>query len=81
MFNLLIVDDFEIDRLNIKEMLQSIEGLNINIVGECDNGVDALEFLKENKVDIILSDIEMPFMNGLELAKNINIKYPNIKIH
>ncbi|SKA82866.1 Two-component response regulator, YesN/AraC family, consists of REC and AraC-type DNA-binding domains [Clostridium sp. USBA 49] len=80
MFNLLIVDDFEIDRLNIKEMLQSIEGLNINIVGECDNGVNALEFLKENKVDIILSDIEMPFMNGLELAKNINIKYPNIKI-
>lgn len=80
MFNLLIVDDFEIDRKNIRDMLETIEGLNINIIGECDNGVKALEFIEDNNVDIILSDIEMPFMNGLELAKHINSKYSHIKI-
>ncbi|MBC2580451.1 response regulator [Clostridium sp. DJ247] len=80
MFNLLIVDDFEVDRKNLRDLLDSFEDIDINIVGECENGVEAVEFITENKVDIILSDIEMPFMNGLELAKNINVKFPNTKI-
>ncbi|MCM8709894.1 response regulator [Clostridium sp. SYSU_GA19001] len=80
MFNLLIVDDFQIDRKNIRDILYSFHDMPINIAGECDNGIEVMEFLEENKVDIIISDIEMPFMNGLELARNVNFKYPNIKI-
>ncbi|MBU3113306.1 response regulator [Clostridium lacusfryxellense] len=79
MFNLLIVDDFAIDRQNVRVILTDFNEI-INIVGECGNGKEALEFVHENNVDIIISDIEMPFMNGLELAKNINMHFPNIKI-
>lgn len=80
MFNLLIVDDFEVDRQILRESLTSIKGININIVGDCENGKKALEFIENSEVHIVISDIEMPFMNGLEFAKNINLKYPNIKI-
>jgi two-component system response regulator YesN len=80
MYNLLIVEDFKVDRQNLRSILNSLEGIDINIVGECKNGREALEFIGENSVDIILSDIEMPYMNGLELAQNVNVKYPNIKI-
>lgn len=80
MFNLLVVDDFEIDRKNIIETITSMGEIDIQVVGECENGKEALEFVSENKVDIILTDIDMPYLNGLELAKNINATFPSIKI-
>lgn len=64
--NLLIVDD----ETDIRTYIKSIVEGYFNIY-EAGNGKQALDLLKTKKVDIILSDIMMPLMNGLELAKNV----------
>lgn len=76
---LLIVDDHKIIRDGVKLMLAKVT--EINIVGEVDSGVEALKFLDNNgAVDVMIIDISMPNMNGIELTKNIMDKFPNIKI-
>ena len=52
----------------------------IEIVGEAANGKEAFEILEGKEVDIILMDIRMPIMNGVEATKIIKEKYPHIKI-
>ncbi len=44
------------------------------------NGKDALEILAKDDIDIVITDINMPVMNGLDLIENINKLYPNIKV-
>jgi two-component system, response regulator YesN len=77
---ILIVDDFEADRENLKEMLASITDIDLEIIGECENGFMACDFMAMSLPDIVFTDIEMPLMNGLELAQKVNQLYPNIKI-
>lgn len=48
------------------------------IAGQVSNGVQAVEFVKENPVDIIFTDIRMPFMNGIEMMKIIKEQYPAV---
>ena len=52
---------------------------DIEIVGEAENGVEALKLLDKCNVDILLTDIEMPLMSGLELAQITTKKHPEIK--
>ena len=80
MYKVLIVDDFLPDRESLKEIIDSLRDDGIEVIGECDNGLDALQFMESDVPDIVVSDIEMPLMNGLELAKNIRTCNPNIKI-
>ncbi len=80
MFRLLVVDDFEVDRKNIIDTIKGMSDIDIHIAGECENGREALEFIRENSIDIILTDIDMPFMNGLELAKCVNVEFPSVKV-
>lgn len=56
-----------------------LENSNFNIVGEAQNGIIALEFLKKNEVDILITDINMPGMSGTELIKEIKKLKPEIK--
>jgi len=44
------------------------------------NGQDALDVLSTHKIDIVVTDINMPVMNGLELIKNINEHYPEVQV-
>ena len=60
----------------MKQLASQVKDLVI--AGECANAIDAYNFLHEQEVDIILLDIEMPGMNGLELAKNLGKKRPLI---
>ena len=69
MFSLLIVDDEPIVRSGIKNLIDFNE-LNISNVLEAVNGLQALEIVKSNDIDIVLADINMPKMNGLDFAKN-----------
>ena len=71
MYKILIVDDFEADRDIMREMIGSFKDLELEVCGECSNGLEALEAARRQKPDIILSDIEMPIMNGFQLARNI----------
>jgi len=52
---------------------------DIEIVGEAENGVEAVKLLDKSNADILLTDIEMPLMSGLELAQITAKKHPNIK--
>jgi two-component system response regulator YesN len=58
----------------------SWEQLNITTVLIAKNGLEALELLKENRPDILLTDVRMPKMDGLELAEHIRRIYPDCKI-
>ena len=64
----LVVDDFATMRRIIKNVLKQ---LGFTKVLEADDGTTALEILKENKVDLIISDWNMPNMTGLDLLKTI----------
>ena len=69
-FNVLIVDDSNSMRAVIKKII-SISGFKMDHCYEAGNGVEALEVLSKSWVDIILSDINMPEMNGLELLNRL----------
>ncbi|MCR5215210.1 MAG: response regulator [Eubacterium sp.] len=70
MLKVLFVDD-EPYILQGFKVLVDWEKENFEIVGMASNGVEALEFLKKNEVDLIVADIKMPLMNGLELLKTV----------
>lgn len=79
MFNLLVVDDESYTREGIIEMIPWNE-LQIKEVRQAFDGINALEVMSEYKPDIILSDIKMPRMNGIDLAINIRKIYPDCSI-
>jgi DNA-binding NarL/FixJ family response regulator len=74
----LIVDDHALIREGIKNSLISQE--SIHVIGEASNGQDALSFLSENSVDVVLMDISMPSMDGIAATKEIVGKYPKVKV-
>lgn len=78
MIQILIVDDEKIERNGIKFLLKQLH-MEAEI-REAVNGVKALEALEEKPADILLTDIKMPFMDGLELAENVMKKYPQTKM-
>lgn len=75
--NLLIVDDHQMFVDGIKSLLRKEK--NVNIVAEASNGLEALDFLKTQNVDIAIIDISMPQMSGTELIKIIKKDFPNVK--
>ncbi|MEG1157744.1 MAG: response regulator, partial [Christensenellaceae bacterium] len=79
MYRILIVDDEPIVRRGIKKSVNWNE-LDIEMVAEAENGVEALEQVISNQPDIILLDICMPRMDGLEFASIVKKKYPQIRI-
>lgn len=66
----LIVDDEPIARDRVRRMLR--DESDVEIIGECGNGREAVTFINENKPDLIFLDIQMPEMNGFEALQEIN---------
>ncbi len=79
MYSLLIVEDDEIIKEGLIKNINWSEQ-NIKIVGTADNGIEAYEFVKLNRPQIVLSDIRMPFMDGIKLAEKIKSSFPETKI-
>lgn len=77
-YRILIADDHPHARQAITEMLE--EEPSFLIVGQATNGKEAIELCEELLPDILLIDIEMPILNGLEAMKIIKEKYPFMKI-
>lgn len=75
---IIIVDDHKLIREGIAQYLENDP--KYSLVGEASEGIEALEFLKSNEVDLVLTDISMPHMDGIELTKNITEKYPNMLV-
>lgn len=76
--NVLIVDDESFVRRSLSEMLGNANH-NFSIIGSAENGLEAVQLLKEHTVDLVISDIRMPGMDGLELARHIHECYPDIE--
>lgn len=70
MTTILIVDDEKWVRSALKWTVEQT-GLPVKVVGECSNGLEALDWLKENQVDLVLADITMPVMNGLTFLEEL----------
>jgi len=70
-FNVLIVDDSPSMRQVIKKVIQ-ISGFDVGELLEAGNGKEALEVLSSNWVDVILSDIHMPEMDGIEMLRRLS---------
>lgn len=74
----LVVDD---DKLARKGLISIMDWgkYGFEVVGDVQNGRKALEFLKDNEVDIVFTDIDMPEIDGIELMKMCKKEYPEIK--
>ena len=79
MYNVLIVDDDFSVRANIKLMLCSMNSEYV-FFSEAFNGLEALRTLESSKIDIVISDVCMPQVNGVELSMKIKESYPNVVI-
>ena len=69
-FNILVVDDSEIIRTVIRKAI-AISGLEVNEFHEAANGREALEMLQDQWIDIVLTDINMPIMDGVEMIRRM----------
>lgn len=79
MYKILLVDDEILVRDAIRENIDW-EKLDCELIGDCENGKQAVEFVKTHEVDIVLTDILMPYMDGMELSHFLHDNYPDILI-
>lgn len=77
--NVLLVDDEAVDLEWLKRRVEQ-SGLSVRVAGTARSGFDALKRLEEMPVDIILSDIRMPIMSGIEFARKAKKKHPAVQI-
>ena len=76
--NIAIIDDHKMVREGLKQLLE-FEG-DINVIAEAGNGEEGYEVIKQYKPDVVLLDINMPVMNGLELLKKIRSEKDETRI-
>lgn len=79
MMKALLVDDEKLVRKGMIAMMPWRE-FDIEVVGDVNSGEKALEFLQSNQVDILFTDLSMPHMSGMELAKKVTSLYPETSI-
>ena len=78
-YSCMLVDDEE-DVINAIRRTIDWESLGFSVPTEAHNGLEALEFAEDSAPDVVLTDIKMPYMDGLELAHRLKELYPNIRI-
>ena len=76
---ILIADDIEETRNVIKKIL-GLNKENIEVVGEAENGEEVINLIPKVKPDIVLMDINMPVLNGLEATERITMEYPSVMV-
>lgn len=78
-FSIILADDEQQILFGMKNGIDW-ESLGFSVVGTAQNGKEALELIEEYHPDLLISDIKMPFMDGLELSKILHDNYINTKI-
>lgn len=74
----LLADDHVLVRAGIRALLQKIDG--VEVVGEADNGIQALEMIKSVQPDVALLDIAMPELDGLSVTATIAKEFPRVRV-
>jgi YesN/AraC family two-component response regulator len=69
--NILLVDDERWVRTALKWTINKLN-IPLHVIHECENGLEALDWIKQNDVDLIITDIRMPVMDGLSLVKELS---------
>ncbi|MBP8304726.1 MAG: response regulator transcription factor [Phycisphaerae bacterium] len=75
---ILIADDHGIVRQGLRSLIQS--RLNLEVVGEAADGVAAVRMVKELKPDVVIMDVTMPNLNGVEATRLIRRDHPEVKV-
>ncbi len=75
---ILLADDHDVVRRGMKMLLEDEEG--IEVIGEASDGLEAIEKVKIMMPNVVILDLTMPKMNGIEAAKVISEEYPGVKI-
>ncbi|MFA6990307.1 MAG: response regulator transcription factor [Candidatus Gastranaerophilaceae bacterium] len=73
-----IIEDYKLTRVGLRSSLNEFEG--INVIGEAEDAEKGLKVIEELKPDVVLMDLGLPGMNGIEATQQIKTKYENIKI-
>lgn len=79
LLKVLIVDDEQNTR-NLLKLCIDWDSLGMDIIGDADSGIEALDIMQETKPDIVLTDIEMPYMDGLMLSKQIMSQFIDVYV-
>ena len=74
----LIVDDHPLFRQGLKDLLDTVPIMDV--IGEAADGEVAIEIVYEDIPDVILMDINLPTINGLQVTRKIKLQFPNVKV-
>ena len=77
-YSVLLAEDHSLVRAGLKEILS--KNHDLEIAGEVGDGLELLEFLKSSMPDMVMLDISMPNLDGLEALKEIKTLYPQLKV-
>ncbi len=79
LYRIIVVDDEQIIRDGLQQHVDW-EGQGYQLVATCEDGAQALALLEQEPVDVIISDISMPFLDGLELSELVRSRFPQTRI-
>lgn len=77
-YSIVLADDHVIFRQGIRKIIEGVEGFEV--LGEAGDGLELLQLLKTIRPDLVILDISMPNLRGLEAAEEIKRLYPEVKI-
>ena len=78
-FQIVVADDHKMIRRGLRRIIEE-DGQGMEVVGEASDGMELMEFLQGMQPDLILLDISMPKLQGIEAARRIKSLYPGVKI-
>jgi|SRR5210317_234526 len=78
MIRVLVADHHPIIRIGLKLLFESVP--DINIIGSVTNGIELLEFVENHEVDVILSEIDLPELNGITALRTLKREYSELKV-
>jgi two-component system response regulator NreC len=75
---IILADDHQIMRDGLKALLE--KHTSMEVIGEAENGIQTLELTRQKKPDVVIMDIAMPDMNGIEVTRQLKAEMPDLKI-